>query len=89
MGTSGSVATESAHMLSSSSHPQSKFDVALLGICPPYSSDTQIDTLSEVLRVLQPGGKLVIATTAHASVSSNLVLSGFTNINLGELPLAS
>jgi len=87
VGSSGSVATESTHMLTSSSHPQSKFDVALLSICPPYSSDTEIDLLSEIQRVIKPGGKLVIATTAHSSVSSNLVLSGFTDIMLGRLSI--
>ncbi|KAF2349078.1 Anamorsin [Trinorchestia longiramus] len=88
VGSSGSVATESAHMLVQSSLPSSKYDLALLGMCFPFAREASLDLLSEILRVLKPSGQLVVASSNVDSVASNLRLSGFADVRVvGNLNL--
>lgn len=80
MGTSGGVATESSHMLMQSNLTASKFDLALLGLCPPFTSDASIDLLVEISRVLKPSGEIVIGSSEPDSIVSNLRLSGYSDV---------
>lgn len=80
VGPQGSVATESVHMLKQSALPSSKYDLALLGMVPPFTSDASVGLLSEVLRILKPSGKLVIGASSADSVASSLRLSGYSNV---------
>ena len=66
-------------MLQQSSHPSSKFDVALIGPCPPFSTDLSVDILSEVQRVLKPTGKVLIRSSSP-KILSNLKLAGFSSV---------
>uniref|UniRef100_A0A2P2HZZ6 Anamorsin homolog n=1 Tax=Hirondellea gigas TaxID=1518452 RepID=A0A2P2HZZ6_9CRUS len=88
VGDTGSVATESAHMLEQSALPSSKYDTALLGMCSPFSTEASVTVLSEVLRILKPTGRVIVASSNTDVVTSNLRLSGFTDVAvLGDLNL--
>ncbi|KAA0186384.1 hypothetical protein HAZT_HAZT004789 [Hyalella azteca] len=82
VGSDGSVATESAHMLAQSSLPSSKYDLALLGLCFPFASEAPIELLSEISRLLKPSGKLVVASSSVDLILSNLRLSGYTDVRV-------
>ncbi|CAL4144771.1 unnamed protein product [Meganyctiphanes norvegica] len=81
VGDSGKVAVENSDMLLSSSHAGSRFDVALTGIMQPFTFQASISLLGEVLRILKPGGELIVRTIDPNTSQSNLRLAGFTSLS--------
>lgn len=59
-------------------HAGSSFDVALVGIVPPYTTQSEA-TLAELLRILRPSGVLLMRETSEQETSSlaKLKFSGF------------
>jgi len=80
VGDSGKVAVENSDMLLSSSHAGSSFDVALTGIMQPFTFQASIKQLGEILRILKPGGELIIRTIDPNTSQSNLRLAGYTSL---------
>ena len=66
-------------MLAQSNLPNSYFDVALLGVSPPYTSETPLELLVEILRILKPSRNVVIGSSEPDAVLSSLRLSGFSD----------
>ena len=67
-------------MLSSSAHSSGSQDHVLACVLPPFVAECPAEVLSEVLRVLRPGGSLTLRTTDSAALKSCLTLAGFTSI---------
>lgn len=70
-------------MCISAQHGESTFDVALCGvIAPPIVHDESI--FAEILRLLKPQGKLILAESQEGNSSENIMsrlrLSGFIDI---------
>lgn len=81
VGPEGRVAVENSEMLSSSAHTSSSLDHALACVLPPFVAECPSGVLTEVLRVLRPGGSLTLRTTDSAALRSSLTLAGFTSIS--------
>lgn len=63
----------------SANHPNSTFDSALCGVIPPSTAHSE-ELLAELVRLLKPGGKIVISEDgASDSVFARLKLSGFVS----------
>ncbi|XP_068216290.1 anamorsin [Palaemon carinicauda] len=84
VGAEGKVAVENVEMLVSSGHSASHFDLILAGIFPPFKFEGSLNILGEALRVLKPGGGLIIRTTDSATTQSNLKLAGFASVSQPE-----
>ncbi|KAL7636816.1 UNVERIFIED_CONTAM: hypothetical protein RMT77_012574 [Armadillidium vulgare] len=82
VGASGQVNVENEEMLLSSKHPQSFFDVALIDVIQPTTDKVSSSTLTEVLRVLKPQGKIIFHSSSEkeSSYNTDLKLAGFTNV---------
>ncbi|XP_013778521.1 anamorsin homolog [Limulus polyphemus] len=93
VGQQGSVAVENIERLLVSCHAVSSFDVVLCGLPSPGAVTHPTEVLSEIARLLRPGGKLVLrepVTTedinsehkirSSAKLASALKLSGFVDI---------
>lgn len=88
----GKVSVENVERLMMSAHPDSSFDAVLLGLVPGSVVVHGSDVLSEVARILKPGGNLLLQEPVDhqasgvarfrspAKLSSSLTLSGLTEV---------
>jgi len=81
VGETGKISLQNAEMLVTSNHVSSSADHVLVGILPPFSFPFTDDILGETLRILKPGGTVVIRTSNADSARSCLKLSGFSSIS--------
>ncbi|XP_064097737.1 anamorsin homolog [Macrobrachium nipponense] len=84
VGAEGKVAVENVEMLADSSHAGSHFDLILAGVLPPFQFENSLNVLGEALRILKPGGSLIVRTTDSATTQSTLKLTGFTSVSQPE-----
>ncbi|XP_073420995.1 anamorsin [Dendrobates tinctorius] len=88
----GKVNVENVERLMTSSHTDSSFDLVLLGLVPGCSAIHSSDLLSEVARILKPGGTVLLqeptdpqeagaaAIRGPSRLYSSLTLSGLTEV---------
>ena len=65
-------------------HPKSCFDLIFSNMIKPYSIAHTFELLSEIVRILKPNGILHANDKNSSGLSSNLKLTGFSNINSQE-----
>lgn len=92
VGTAGYVAVENVDMLIHSKHRESSFDVVLSGLITHAAAVHSSDVLTEIARIMRPGGKLHIAEPVTSTAGndsairtaskliSSLKLSGLASI---------
>jgi ribosomal protein RSM22 (predicted rRNA methylase) len=75
----GEVRVENFDFVEKSLHPSGSFDVILSGVFAPYKADHTLDTLTTYLRLLRPGGSLVLCERdKRDSLASKAKIAGFT-----------
>merc|ERR1712071_146039 len=78
------VVVENVDRLTLSAHPKSCFDLIFSNMIKPYSIAHTFELLSEIVRILKPNGILHANDKNSSGLSSNLKLTGFSNINSQE-----
>ena len=79
VGQTGEVRVENFDFVENSLHPSGSFDVILSGVFSPFKVDHAVETLTTYLRLLKPGGSLVLCERdKKETMVSKSKIAGFT-----------